>query len=143
MSLEIRPGTQPTLDVLRSFAQALCTAFGWNAALTSFCRTDSTAHGRCSALDLAFRSGPFAQQKSLRDVHYYRDESFVRQLMHLCRQLGPIYPEIRRVLIEVDHLHIDAGKRFTPHIRVGIYAPGKCHDFACEQRIGRKPIMLT
>lgn len=129
-------------DAMTLFAQDLADQFGWDWKATSQCRPDHTAHGRCAALDIAFRSGPLFRAKQAHDVNYYRDDNFVGRLLEVTASLSSAHPMIRRVLIELDHLHIDYGLRRVPYIKVGVFAPGKCHRFGCERPVADRPVML-
>lgn len=130
------------LAAMSAFAFDLARALGWQYVITSHCRSGPTAHARCAALDIAFRSGPLHRSKLNYNVGYYRDDAFIETLLQITQRLSSQHPAVSRVLVELDHLHIDHGSRVSEDIGVGVFAPGKCHKWGCEEVVSSQAIML-
>lgn len=119
---------------LASFSRALARTLGWKAVVTSFFRPDRTAHRRGDALDIAFRSGPLADQRNAHDVNYFLTPGLLGYVTMAVRVLEGSYPTIKRVLIEHDHLHIERSSRNRPRrpgegIDVLVYGVPKVTSF--------------
>jgi hypothetical protein len=94
---------------LVQFASDLGNYLGHELAVTSFYRSDQTAHRRAAALDVAFRSGPLYAARNRGHVVYYWYRPLWTALRAALESIGAEYPDIRRVVVEADHLHIDFG----------------------------------
>lgn len=111
---------------LTQFSNALCRRLGWLATATSFYRNDYTAHRRGVALDVAFRTGPLMQQLASNDINYYLTPGLADALTLAVADIEDDWPNITRVVIESDHLHVEMSPRGRlPHqgIQVLIFAP--------------------
>lgn len=115
---------------LKRYTRAFQHAFGWDAVITSFYRNDKTAHRRGVALDFAFRDGPLDAQRRAGDVNYFYTPRFRAAVVAVARALHRRFPRMKRLLVELDHIHIEYSPVKTRFPRIYVFAPPKSHSFA-------------
>jgi hypothetical protein len=137
------PGDCEVLHELTSAAAEIAARLGWSWTVTSFRRPGRTRHAFGEALDVSFRSGPLAQDRQRGFVNYYMRRGFIDALVDALEVDSPAFDHLERVVIEMDHLHLDYSARPVFKPGVSIYAPGRCHSFSCEVPLGPTPIVVT
>lgn len=122
---------------LTAFGADLATFLRKPLAVTSFFRSDGTSHNRGCALDVALRGGRQFALRSLGRANYYRDRDLISSLKSAGEVLGPQHPGIGRMVIEIDHVHVDTSmchpRDSSDPIPVFLYGPGRCNALACDE----------
>jgi hypothetical protein len=117
---------------------------GMRFIVTSYIRHDGTSHQTGLSIDLAARSGRLGAAVERRDgtVNYYADRQLLHDVKVMLAQPSQYRDCVKRVVAELDHLHIDLNERPRPwqSPKLYIYDAPRCNDLACNAG-GERPYL--
>lgn len=109
---------------------------GMQFVVTSHIRRDGSSHRSGLSVDLAARSGRLWEAIKRRDgsVNYYQDRQLLSDIRTMLRQRASYHSCLRRIVLELDHIHVDLRRAPQPWKRpkLFIYDAPRCNTIACN-----------